>query len=171
MNAIGLTRGFALATLIAAGLAGSLTRWESLKVISPRSPSSLDALLDSELEDGAVVDQIMTQPTDGVRLRLAECRDPAFLFPLPIEWVSSAEVLTHAFASPGYELVDVYRGKVRRDWSPANRIFDYVKTRVGSMGGATPDTDRYVRVYLGAHCQVDERLVVDWATTILAHSL
>ena len=68
-------------------------------------------------------------------------------------------------------MIDVYRGKIQRDWRPVNRIFDYVKATVSSMGGATPDADRYVRVYLGAHCQVDERLLVDWASTVLAHSL
>jgi hypothetical protein len=68
-------------------------------------------------------------------------------------------------------MIDVYRGRIQRDWRPVNRIFDYVGATVGSMGGATPDADRYVRIYLGAHCQVDERLLVDWASTVLAHSL
>jgi len=171
MRAIELTRTFALAALIAAALAGSLTRWESLKAKPPRAPSSLDALLGLQLQDGAVVDQVLTQPTDGVRLRLAECRVPAFLFPLPIEWVSTAATLTRAFASPDHKMIDVYRGKIQRDWRPVNRIFDYVKATVSSMGGATPDADRYVRVYLGAHCQVDERLLIDWASTVLAPSL
>jgi hypothetical protein len=171
MRALESTRAFALAALIAAALAGSLTRWESLKANPPRSPSSLDALLGSELQDGAVVDQVLTQPTDGVRLRLAECRDPAFLFPLPIEWVSTAETLTRAFASPDYKMIDVYRGKIQRDWRPVNRIFDYVKANVSSMGGTTPDADTYVRVYLGVHCPEEERMLVDWVSTVLAHSL
>jgi hypothetical protein len=171
MRAIEVTRAFALAALIAAGVAGFLTRWESLKAEPPRSPSSLDALVGLELNDGAVVDQVLTQPTDGVRLRLAECRDPAFLFPLPIEWVSTAETLTRALASPDRRMIDVYRGEIQRDWRPVNRIFDYVKANVRSMGGATPNADSYVRVYLGAHCQVDERLLVDWANTVLAPSL
>jgi hypothetical protein len=171
MRAIELTRALTLAALIAAALAGSLTRWESLKAKPPRVPSFPDASLGLQLQDGAVVDQVLTQPTEGVRLRLAECRDPALLFPLSIEWVSTAEILARAFAPPDYKMIDVYRGKIQRDWRPVNRIFDYVKTTVGSMGGATPDADRYVRVYLGAHCQVDERLLIDWASTVLAHSL
>jgi hypothetical protein len=134
MRAIELTRAFALAALIAAALAGSSTRWESLKAKPPRTTSSLDALLGLQLQDGAVVDQILTQPTDGVRLRLAECRDPAFLFPLPIEWVSTAETLTRAFASPDHKMIDVYRGKIQRDWRYVNRIFDYVKGHCGFDG-------------------------------------
>jgi len=171
MTAIELTRAFALAALIAAALAGSLTRWESLKAKPSRSPSSLDALLGLQLQDGAVVDQVLTQPTDGVRLQFAECRDPAFLFPLQIEWVSTAETLTRAFASPDHKMIDVYRGKIQRDWRHLDRISDYVKAAAGSMGGATPDADRYVRVYFAADCQVDERLLVDWASRVLAHSL
>ncbi len=111
MRAIELTRAFALAALVAAALAGFLTRWESLKAEPPRALSSLDALLGLQLHDGAVVDQVLTQPTDGVRLRLAECREPAFLFPVPIEWVSTAETLTRAFASQDHKMIDVYRGK------------------------------------------------------------
>jgi hypothetical protein len=171
MRAIEVTRALALTALIVAALAGSLTRWESLKAEPPRASSSPDTLLGLQLQDGAVVDQVLTQPTDGVRLRLEACRDPAFLFPLPIEWVSTAETLTRAFASPDHKMIDVYGGKIQRDWRPANRIFDYVKATVSSMGGATPDAERYVRVYLGAHCRVDERLLVDWASTVLAHSL
>ena len=68
-------------------------------------------------------------------------------------------------------MIDVYRGKIQRDWRHVNRIFDYVNATVGSMGGATPDAGSYVRVYLGPHCRVDERLLVDWASTVLAHSL
>ena len=171
MRAIELTRAFALAALIAAAFAGSLTRWESLKAKPPRAPSSLDALLGLQLPNGAVVDQVLTQPADGVRLRLAECSDAAFLFPLPIEWVSTAEALTRAFASPDHKIIDVYRGKIQRDWRHVNRIFDYVKATVGSMGGPTSDAGNYVHIYLGAHCQVDERQLVDWASTVLAHSL
>jgi hypothetical protein len=171
MKAIELTRAFAFAALIAAALAGACTRWESLKAKPPGAPSSLDALLGLQLRDGAVVDQVLTQPTDGVRLRLAECREPAFLFPLQIEWVSTADTLSRAFASPDHKMIDVYRGRIQRDWRPVDRIFDYVKANVSSMGGATPDAGRYVRVYLGARCQVDERLFIYWASAVLAHSL
>ena len=93
MKTIAATRAFALAALVAAALFGSWTRWENRR---DKPSSSLNALVGLRLPDGAVVDEVSSESVRGVRLRLAECHAPAFLFLIPIESASTAE----AFVTP-----------------------------------------------------------------------
>jgi hypothetical protein len=165
-------RAIALAALIAAALFGSWTRWES----RPHTRSgasvarSLDALAGLRLHDGAVVEEVSSRPTNGVRLRLEKCSIPAFLFLIPIESGSAAEVVDRSFASSGYKMVDVYRGEIQQEWHSVNRVIDYVKTSVGAFGRSnTKDNQIYARIYTGANCHVEERVLIDWASTAIAH--
>ncbi len=171
MKPTGKTRVIALVALTAALLVGSWTRWESAQAERSQAAPSKDALLGLRLNDGATVDDFVSDPGDGVRLRLDSCDGAAFLFPLRIDWVSTAEGLDRSFASSDYRTIDIYRGQIRREWGRFDRIYDYVKANLAAIGsGATPAADRlYVRIYVGAHCQAADGVLVDWANTVLAH--
>ena len=173
MRANSVTRMFTVVALITAALFGFWTRWESAQVNRLKGPSSRSALAGLRLNDGAVVDEVVSEPGDGVRLRLAQCPDPVFLFPLPIEWVSTAEDLDRSFGSSGYRTIDIYRDKAKHNFSRINLIYEYVLARIVAVGsGETSTADRfYVQAYIGAHCQVDETALVGWANTVVAYWL
>jgi hypothetical protein len=169
------TRTFAVVALVSAALFGLWARWEGAqgnRLVAPATPRS--ALVGLRLNDGAVVDEIVSEAgDDGVRLRLADCADPAFLFPLPIGWVSTAESLDRSFAPSGYKAIQIYRDKIQYDNSRMNLIYEYVLARIAAMGSAKiADADRlYVQIYIGAHCHVDQGVLVDWANTVLGNWL
>jgi hypothetical protein len=173
MRANSVTRMFTVVALIAAALFGFWTRWESAQVNRLKAPSSRSALAGLRLNDGAVVDEVVSEPGDGVRLRLAQCPDPAFLFPLPIEWVSTAEDLDRSFRPSGYRTIDIYRDKSKQNFSRINLIYEYVVARMAAVGGGgTSAADRfYVQAYIGANCQVDDSALVGWANTVVAYWL
>lgn len=125
------------------------------------------------LNDGAVVDEVVSEPGDGVRLRLAQCPDPVFLFPLPIEWVSTAEDLDRSFGSSGYRTIDIYRDKAKHNFNRINLIYKYVFTSIVAISsGEISAAERfYVRAYIGAHCEVNETALVGWAKTVVAYRL
>ena len=167
------TRMFTMVALIASALFGLWTRWESAKVNRVNAPAaSRSALTGLQLNDGAVVDEVVFNPGDDrVRLRLAECPDPAFLFPLRIGWVSTAEGLDRSFAASGYKTFDIYRRKIKPQFNRINLIYEYALARITAMGSAEfVAGDRlYVRAYVGAHCRVDQSVLLDWANTIVAY--
>jgi hypothetical protein len=171
MKPIGKARVFAVVALTAALLVGSWTRWESAQAERSQVALSKDALRGLRLNDGATVDDVLSDPGDGVRLRLDRCDDAAFLFPLRIDWVSTAEGLDRSFASSRYRAIDIYRSRIRHEWSRVDRIYDFVKANLAAMGnGATPAADRlFVRIYVGAHCQVADGDLVDWANAVLGY--
>jgi hypothetical protein len=158
-------RAIALAALIAAALFGSWTRWEQRQDTSP-SWSAPEALTGLRLPHGAVVEEASSHPVEWFRLRLEECRAPAFLFLIPIESSSTPEVLTRSFASSGYKVVDVYRGEIQQEWHSVNRVFNYVKAAVAAIGRTADQI--YVRIYVRSDCQMEEHVFVDWASTVTA---
>jgi hypothetical protein len=170
-----VARTFAVVALVSAALFGFWTRWESAHGNRLRAPvGPRNALVGLRLNDGAVVDEVVSEAgDDGVRLRLANCPDPAFLFPLPIGWVSTAESLDRSFAPLGYRAIQVYRDKIQYDNSRLNLIYEYVLARIAAMGSAKiADAGRlYVQVYIGAHCHVDQVVLVDWANTVVGNWL
>jgi hypothetical protein len=172
MRANNVARMFTVLALIAAALFGFWTRWQSAQVNSLRAPASRSALTGLQLNDGAVVEEVVSELGDErVRLRLAQCPDPAFLFPLRIEWVSTAESLDRSFAGSGYKTFDVYQGKIQPEFTRVNLIYKYVLARIAAMGSAEfPASGRfYVQAYIGAHCHVDQSALVDWARAVLAY--
>jgi hypothetical protein len=165
-----VARTFAVVALVSAALFGFWARWESAEGDRLKAPAARSALVGLRLNDGAVVDEIVSEAGDeGVRLRLADCADPAFLFPLPIGWVSTAESLDRSFASSGYRAIQIYRDKIQYDNSRLNLIYEYVLARIAAIGSARiADADRhYVQIYVGAHCHVDQSVLVDWANTVV----
>jgi hypothetical protein len=161
-------RAIALAALIAAALFGGWTRWEQRQNTPPRSPNAVEALAGRRLPYGAVVEEASSHPVEWIRLRLEECRVPAFLFLIPIESSSTPEVLTRSFASSGYKMVDVYRGEIQQEWHSVNRVFNYIKA-AAAMIGKTAD-QIYVRIYVHADCQMKEPVFIGWASTVIAFS-
>jgi hypothetical protein len=174
-GAKGATRTFAAVALISAAVFGFWTRWESAhsnRLIAPAAPRS--ALVGLRLNEGAVVEEVVSEAgEDGIRLRLADCADPAFLFPLPIGWVSSAQSLDRSFAPSGYRAIQIYRDKIQYDNSRLNLIFEYVLARIAAMRSTKiADTDRfYVRIYMGSHCHVDQGVLIGWANTVVGNWL
>jgi len=160
-------RAIALAALIAAALFGNWTRWEHRQDTPHGSLNALGALVGLRLHHNAVVEEVSSRPVEWVRLRLAECRTPVFLFLIPIESSSTPEVLTRSFASFGYKVVDVYRGEIQQEWSSVNRVFNYIKAAATISGTAD---QIYVRIYIGADCQMEERVFIDWASTAITLS-
>jgi hypothetical protein len=161
-------RAIALAALIAAALFGGWTRWEQRQDTPPQSLHALKALVGHRLPHGAVVEEFSVLPVEWVRLQLEECRAPAFLFLIPIESSSTPELLTRSFASPDYKMVDVYRGEIRQDWHPVNRVFNYIKAAAAAIGRTADHI--YVRIYVHADCRMEEHVAVDWASTVITYA-
>jgi hypothetical protein len=159
-------RAIALAALIAATLFGGWTRWEQRHATPPRSLNALEALAGLRLHHGAVVEEVSSHPVEWVRLRVEECPAPAFLILIPIESSSTAEVLTRFFASSRYKMVDVYRGEIQQEWRSVNRVFNYIKAAAATISRTADQV--YVRIYIHADCQTEERFFIDWASTIIA---
>jgi hypothetical protein len=159
-------RAIALAALIAAALFGGWTRWEQRQDTPPRSLNALEALAGLQLHHGAVVEEVSSHPVKWVRLHLEECPAPAFLFLIPIESNSTAEVLTRSFASSSYKMVDVYRGEIKQEWHSVNRVFNYIKAATATIGRTADQI--YVRIYAHADCHIEERILIDWAGAIIA---
>ncbi|HXZ16489.1 MAG TPA: hypothetical protein VEH77_11040, partial [Roseiarcus sp.] len=159
--------------LVAAALFGSWTRWGNRQDRPSREPSSLNALVGLRLPDDAVIDEVSSESVPGVRLRLAECRGPAFLFLIPIESTSTAEVLANSFTSLDYRMVDVYRGEIQPEWNQVNRVYDYVVARAEALYWTKSHDDDgfYVRIYIGADCRPAGHVLIDWANTVLAQWL
>jgi hypothetical protein len=165
-----LTRWFTVTALVAAAVMGLWTRLEIAQVEGPSASPTRDALVGLQLNDGTVVEKLLSDPAGGVRLRPVECFDPAFLFPLPIDWVSTAEVLQQNFKSSGYNFVDVYHGAIQTDSSRTNRIYYYIIANILSMrSGALPNPDRFhVQVYIKPQCNVNEKVLLNWASAVLS---
>jgi hypothetical protein len=161
-------RAIALVALISAALFGGWTRWEERRDTPPTSLNALETLVGLRLNDNAVVEEVSSHPVEWVRLRLEECSAPTFLFLIPIESSSTPEVLTRSFASSGYKMVDVYRGEIQQEWNSVNRVFNYIKAAVAAIGRTTDQI--YVRIYVRADCQMEERFFIDWASRIIAFS-
>jgi hypothetical protein len=125
------------------------------------------------LPDGAVVDEVSSESVRGVRLRLAECHAPAFLFLIPIESASTAEVLSRSFTPLDYKMIDVYRGEIQQEWSHVNRVFNYVLARAEAVYWTkSQDADAfYVRIYISGDCQPETHVLIGWASTVLAQWL
>jgi hypothetical protein len=168
-------RTFASVALILAAVFGFWTRWESAQGNGFKAPAApRSALVGLRLNEGAVVDEVVSEAGgDGIRLRLVDCADPAFLFPLPIGWVSTAESLDRSFAPLGYRPIQVYRDKIQYGNSRLNLIYEYVLARLAAMGsGKIADGDRlYVQIYIGAQCHVDRGVLVDWANAVVGNWL
>ena len=173
MRTIATTRAFALVALVAASLIGAWTRWESRQDKPSGEPSPLNDLVGLRLRDGAVVNEVSSVPFHGVRLRLTQCRGSAFLFLIPIESTSTAEILNQSFTSSDYEMFDVYRGEIQQEWNQANRVYNYVRARAEAILWTKSQDDGgfYVRIYIGKECQPEAQVLIDWASQFLAQWL
>jgi hypothetical protein len=165
-----LTRWFAATALVAAAVMGLWMRLETAQVEGPSPSPTRDALVGLQLNDGAVIEKLLSDPADGVRLRPVECFDPAFLFPLPIDWVSTSVVLQQSFKSSGYNFVDVYRGEIQTDSPRSSRIYYYIIANILSMrSGVVPNLDRFhVQIYIKPQCNVNEKVLLNWANAVLS---
>jgi hypothetical protein len=63
-------------------------------------------------------------------------------------------------------MVDVYRGEIQQEWHSVNRVFNYIKTAAAAIGRTADQI--YVRIYVRADCQMEERVFIDWASTVIA---
>jgi len=145
-------------------------RLETQQVVRRSTSPAQDALVGLQLNDGTVIEKVLRDPVDGVQLRPAECFDSAFLFPLPIDWVSTAGVLQQRFKSSGYKLFDVYDGEIQTNSSRMSRFYHYVIADISAVGsGLIPNLDRFqVQIYIKPQCIVNETIVVNWANAVVS---
>ena len=117
----------------------------------------------------AVIDGVVNKPLTGVRLRLAQCGNPAFVFPISILSVSEQQVVDRAYGLPAYRSTDVYRGHIRDGFSHISRITSYVATRAAALWSTEQiiSEDRYVRAYVPSDCIVSTDAYVEWAAAVL----
>jgi hypothetical protein len=165
-----MLRWFTAIALIAAAAMGLWTRLEAAQVGGRGAPPARDALVGLQLNDGTVIEKVLSDPADGVQLRPAECFDPAFLFPLRIDWVSSADVLQQSFKRSGYEFIDVYHDEIQTNSSRISRIYRYVMANISAMNsGVIPNRDRFhVQIYIKPYCNVNEKIILNWASAVLS---
>ena len=165
-----MTRWFTAIALIAAATMGLWMRLETQQVVRRSASPAQDALVGLQLNDGTVIEKVLRDPVAGVQLRPAECFDPAFLFPLPIDWVSTADVLQQRFKSSGYIFIDVYDGEIQTNSSRMSRIYHYVLANISTVSsGFIPNLDRFhVQIYLKPQCIVNERVVTGWASAVVS---
>ena len=163
-----MTRWFI--ALTAAAAIGLWTRLETTQVVGRSASPARDALVGLQLNGGAVIEKFLSDPAAGVRLRPEECFDPAFLFPLPIDWVSTADVLQQDFLSSGYTFIDVYRGAIQTDSSRISRIYRFIIANILSMrSGVVPNQDLFhVQIYIKPQCNVNEKAILNWVSAVLS---
>jgi len=165
-----LTRWVTVIALIAAVAMGLWMRLETLQVLHRTASSAKDALVGLQLNDATVIEKVLWEPADGVQLRPAECLDPEFLFPLPIDWVSTGDVLQQSFKSSDYKLIDVYNGEIQSNLSRMSRIYHYIIANISAIGsGLIPNRDRFhVQIYIKPQCIVNETVVTNWANAVVS---
>ena len=133
MNARRNLRIATLGAIAAAAVihAGTRLEWKSAAGVEPVAFDARPLSLGDSIGN-AVIDGVVNKPLTGVRLRLAQCGNPAFVFPLSILSVSEQQVVDRAYGLPAYRSTDVYRGHVRDGFSHISRITSYVASSSGS---------------------------------------
>jgi hypothetical protein len=171
MNATRNLRLVALGAIAAALFIRAGTRLE-LKSAGGLEPVALDTRrLEMSLGDSignAVVDGMVSRPLRGVRLRLPECGNPAFVFPISILSVAQSQLADRAYGFPVYRSTDVYRGQIRDGFSHISRVTSYITARAAALwSGPTISDDLYVRSYVPSDCVVGRDAYVTWAAAVL----
>jgi hypothetical protein len=174
MNAKRNLRIATLGAIAAAALihAGARLEWKSATGGEPVAFDARPLSLGDSIGN-AVVDGVVNKPLPGVRLRLAQCGNPAFVFPLSILSVSEQQVVDRAYGLPAYRSTDVYRGHVRDGFSHISRITSYVASRAEALWSTEQiiSEDRYVRAYVPSDCVVGRDAYVEWAAAVLKPGL
>jgi hypothetical protein len=171
MNATRNLRFVTLGAIAAAGLIGAGTRleWRSAGGLEPVAfdPRRLEMSTGDSIGN-AVVDSVVNKPLEGLRLRLPQCGNPAFVVPIPILSVTDPQVLDRAYGLPAYRSTDVYRGHIRDGFSHISRVTSYITARAAALwSGPTISYDFYVRAYVPSDCTISTAAYVEWAAAVL----
>ncbi len=161
-----------LGAIAAAALIGAATRLERKSVVDFENIAFDARRLEMSLGDSignAVIDGVVNEPLEGLRLRLAQCGDPAFVVPIPILSVAAPQLVDRAYGLPAYRSTDVYRGHIRDGFSHISRITSYVATRATALwpNELTIGDDFYVRAYVPSDCIISTDAYVEWAAAVL----
>ncbi len=168
-------RGIALAILLFIAVLGLATRWMDLFPAPAELPSSSADILSPglRLSEGAFVERIVRKPLPGLQLRLSQCSQPAYVFPILIKSAEEPQTVELAFSAADYSSVDVYRGEVRRRFDLQTRLTSYVLARIAkvvatrgldSAAYKASDFDLYfVRSLVPKACKDFEAAPIEWA--------
>ena len=163
-----------LGAIAAAALihAGARLEWKSAAGVEPVAFDARPLSLGDSIGN-AVIDGVVNKPLPGVRLRLAQCGNPAYVFPISIVSVSEQQVVDRTYGLLAYQSTDVYRGHVRDGFSHISRIASYVATRAAALWSTEQiiNEDRYVRAYVPSDCVVGREAYVEWAAAVLKPGL